>query len=106
MVTLPQEKTAARAAAGILIAGGVGLGVARNQAVYQALAPRVGRAAGRLRKAGAALHRDSLVKSLLFDEAVFARAMLRCLRVLAEAHWAAVHVCHGRQLHVVVAAEV
>ena len=83
----------------------MGLGVARNQADYQALAPRVGRAAGRLRKAGAALH-HCLVKSLFFDEAVFARAMLRCLRVLAEAHWAAVHVYHGRQFHVVVAAEV
>ena len=105
MVTLPQEKMAARVAAGILIAGGLGLGVARNEADYLALAPRVGRAARRMRRAGAALDRDALAQSLLFDEAVFARAMLRCLRVLAEAHWAAVHVYHGRQFHVVVAAE-
>ena len=33
---------------------------------------------------GGPLHRDKLARSILFDEAIFAQAMLRCLRILAE----------------------
>ena len=104
VLTLPREKMAGRAAASIVAAGGMGIGIARNEDDYRQLAPRLARSTRRLRQPGRALSREELARSYLFDEKVFAAAMLRCLRLLAEAHRLAVDVYRGRQFHILVAA--